>query len=145
MKSVRAFTRNIQGGENPDINWSFLEFEGGAVACIENHWLIPNQAGIMTDDAMQVIGSKAVADIHLVPSSLNLWREQGAESVNVTYDATFAGRIWGAIKEEVGYFVDCVRQGKPPTLLRPQEAFEALNVALALIQSSQEQHDVKLD
>ena len=46
------------------------------MACIENHWLIPDQAGIMTNDAMQVIGSKAVADIHFVPSSLNLWREQ---------------------------------------------------------------------
>jgi predicted dehydrogenase len=145
VRNVRAFTRNIQGGENPDINWSFLEFEGGAVACIENHWLIPSPAGIMTNDAMQVIGSKAVADIHLVPSSLNVWREQGAESVNVTYDATFAGRVWGAIKEEVGYFVDCVKRGEPPTFLTPQEALEALKVALALIQSSVERRDVKLD
>jgi UDP-N-acetylglucosamine 3-dehydrogenase len=145
VRNVRAFTRNIQGGENPDINWSFLEFEGGALACIENHWLIPSEAGIMTNDAMQVIGSKAVADLHLVPSSLNVWREQGAESVNVTYDAIFAGRVWGAIKEEVGYFVDCVKRGKPPTILTPREAFEALKVALALVQSSQEQHDVKLE
>ncbi len=145
VRNVRAFTRNIQGGDNPDINWSFLEFEGGAVACLENHWLIPDQAGIMTNDAMQVIGSKGVADIHLVPSSLNLWREQGAESVNVSYGATFAGRVWGAIKEEVGYFVDCVKRGEPPTVLTPQDAFEALRVALALIRSSQEQCDVKLE
>lgn len=145
VRNVRAFTRNIQGGATPDINWSFLEFEGGAVACIENHWLIPDGAGITTDDAMQVIGSKSVADMHFVPSSLNLWREQGAESANVSYDAHFAGKVWGAIKEEVGYFVDCVRGGKSPTVLTPQDAFEALRVALALVRSSQEQSDVRLD
>jgi predicted dehydrogenase len=145
VRNVRAFTRNIQGGKNPDINWSFLEFQGGAVACIETHWLIPDQAGIVTNDAMQVIGSKAVADFHLVPSSLNLWREQGAESVNVNYDARFAGRVWGAIKEEVGYFVDCVKRGESPTVLTPQDAFEALKIALALIRSSEHQCDVKLE
>jgi UDP-N-acetylglucosamine 3-dehydrogenase len=144
VRNVRAFTRNIQGGATPDINWSFLEFEGGAAACIENHWLIPDQAGIMTNHAMQIIGTKAVADIHFVPSSLNLWREQGAESVNVSYDAHFAGKVWGAIKEGVGYFVDCVKKGESPTVLTPQDAFEALRVALALIRSSQEQCDVKL-
>ena len=145
VTNVRAFTRNIQGGEFPDVNWAFLEFSGGCVACIETQWLIPDQAGIMTNDAMQVIGSKAVADIHFVPSSLNLWKEQGPESVNVSYNAQFAGRIWGAIKEEVGYFVDCVKRGESPKVLTPQDAFEALRVALALIRSSQEQCDVKLD
>ena len=145
VTNARAFTRNIQGGATPDINWSFLEFEGGTVACIENHWLIPDRAGIMTDDAMQIIGSKAVADIHLLPSSLNVWREEGAESANVTYDAHFAGRVSGAIKEEIGYFVECVRKDESPSVLTPQDAFEALRVALALIRSSEEQRDVALD
>jgi predicted dehydrogenase len=145
VTNVRAFTRNIQGGEIPDINWGFLEFSGGCVACIETQWLIPDQAGILTNDAMQVIGSKAVADIHFVPSSLNLWKEQGPESVNVSYEAQFADRIWGAIKEEVGYFVDCVKSEVPPRMITPREAFEALKIALALIRSSQEQHDVKVD
>jgi predicted dehydrogenase len=132
-------------GANPDVNWSFLEFSGGAVACLETHWLIPDQAGIFTNDAMQVIGSKAIADSHLVPSSLNLWTEHGAESVNVTYDARFANRIWGAIEQEVGYFVDCVRRGEAPTIITAQEALEALKVALALIRSSQQQCDFRLD
>ncbi len=144
VTNVRAFTRNIQGGENPDINWSFLEFAGGAVACVETHWLIPDQAGIMTNDSMQVIGTKAVADLHLVPASLSLWKEQGTESLNTSYDARFADRIWGAIKEEVGYFVDCVRRGESPTVITPREACEALKVTLALIQSAQEQRDVKV-
>jgi predicted dehydrogenase len=144
VKNVRAFTRNIQGGSNPDLNWSFLEFQNGAVACLETHWLIPDRAGIMTNDALQVIGTKGVADIHFVPSALSLWKEDGCESANVTYDAWFNNRVWGAIKEEVSYFVDCVRKREPPTAIKPQEALEALKVALALIRSSKEQRDVSL-
>jgi len=145
VSRVRGYTRNIQGGSNPDINWGFLEFAGGAVACLESHWLIPDQAGIMTNDAMQVIGSKAVADLHLVPSNLNLWREQGVESANVTYDSRIGGKVCGAIKEELSYFVDCVKRNESPSAVTPQDAFQALRVALALIQSSQEQRDVSLD
>ena len=63
----------------------------------------------------------------------------------MSYDAYFAGKVWGAIKEEVGYFVDCVKRGESPTVLTPQDAFEALRVALALIRSSQAQHDIKVD
>jgi predicted dehydrogenase len=144
VKNVRAFTRNIQGGKNPDLNWCFLEFQNGAVACLETHWLIPDRAGIMTNDALQVIGTKGVADIHFVPSALNLWKEDGCQSANVTYGAWFNNKVWGAIKEEVSYFVDCVRKREPPTAIKPQEALEALKVALALIRSSKEQRDVSL-
>lgn len=142
--NVRAFTRNVQGRKNPDINWSFLEFEGGAVACIETHWIIPDRAGVMTNDSMQVIGTKGIANIHFVPSGLHFWKEGGCETANVSYDAWFNNQVRGAIKEETSYFVDCVRRGEPPTLATAEEALEALKVALALVRSSEEQRDVKL-
>ena len=145
VRSVRAFTRHVQGDGFPEINWAFLEFRSGCVACLESQWLIPDPAGVTTNDAIQVIGTKGVADIHFVPASLNLWKEQGPESLNVSYDATFAGKIWGAIKEEVGHFVDCVRSGVAPEMVTPGDACAALKVALALVQSAQEQRDVTID
>ena len=142
---MHAFTRNIQGGGNPDVNWSFLEFSSGAVACIESHWLIPDESLIVTNDALQVFGTRAVADLHLVPSELALWSEGGYEPINVSYDACFNGQVRGAMKEEIGYFVDCVRQGRPPEIIRAEEALSALKVALALVRSSQEGREVTLD
>ena len=65
--------------------------------------------------------------------------------MNVTYDARIGGRVSGAIKEELSYFVDCVRKNEAPTAVTPRDAFEALRVALALIESAQEQRDVSLD
>ena len=142
---VRAFTRNVQGGEHPDVNWGFLEFEGGAVACIETHWLIPERAGVVTNDALQIIGTAGIADIHFVPSGLSVWTNDGAETANVSYDAWFEGQLRGAIKEEIGYFVDCVRAGMTPTVITPVEALQALKVALALVSSSQENREIKLN
>lgn len=144
VESVRAFTRNIQGGAHADINWCFLEFEDGAVACLETHWLIPDVAGVNTDDSMQIIGTQGVADLHFIPAGLNFWTEEGTEAANVSYDAWFNNHIWGAAKEEVSYMVNCVRQGQAPTIITPGEAVEALKVALALIRSAEKGQDVKL-
>jgi UDP-N-acetylglucosamine 3-dehydrogenase len=145
VSRVRAFTRNIQGGRNPDINWSFLEFSNGAVACLETHWLIPDGSLVVTNDALQVIGTDAVADLHLVPAELTLWREGGHEAVNVSYDAWFEGQARGAMKEEIAYFVDCVRRADPPRIIRAEEALAALKVALALVRSAEEKREVALE
>jgi predicted dehydrogenase len=105
--------------------------------------MIPDEAGVMANDAMQVIGTKGIADIHFGP--LYLWKESGAEIPNVSYDAWFRNRVWGAIREEVSYFVDCIRAGAQPTAIKPGEAVEALKVALALVRSSKEQRGVELN
>ncbi|MGH9680648.1 MAG: hypothetical protein ACRD4Y_11920, partial [Candidatus Acidiferrales bacterium] len=91
------------------------------------------------------IGTKGVADLHFVPGTLNIWESKGARNVNVSYDAFFGGKIRGAIREELGYFVDCVRTGQAPSAIQPLEALQALKVALALIKSSEEKRDIRLD
>lgn len=140
---VRAVTRKVWKEKYPRVNWSLLEFNGGAVACLETHWMIPDEAGIMANDAMQVIGTRGIADVHFAP--LYLWKESGAEIPNVSYDAWFRNRVWGAIREEVSYFVDCIRAGAQPGAIKPREAVEALKVALALVRSEKEQRAVKLN
>jgi predicted dehydrogenase len=81
----------------------------------------------------------------LVPSELALWSDGGNESVNVSYDAWFEGQVRGAMKEEIGYFVDCARCGKQPEIIRAADALAALRVALALVRSSEEGREVTLE
>lgn len=142
VTKVRAVTRKVWKEKYPRVNWSLLQFRGGAVACLETHWMIPDAAGVMANDGMQVIGTKGVADIHFGP--LYLWKESGSEIPNVSYDAWFRNTVWGAIREEISYFVDCIRAGAQPTAIESREAVEALKVALALVRSSEEQRDVEL-
>lgn len=141
-KKVRAFTRNIQGGKNPDINWGFVEFDGGAVVCLETHWMIPEKAGVVTADQMQVIGTRGVANIDFVHSGLDLWKESGQEVLNVSYDAWFQGRLWGPLVEEVSYFCECVRNNRRPSVITPSEAQEALRLALALVESAERETEI---
>lgn len=91
-----------------------------------------------------MIGTEAVADLHLVPSELTLWREGGNEVINVSYDAWIEGQVRGAMKEELAYFVDCVRRSDPPRIIRAEEALAALKVALALVRSAEEEREVVL-
>lgn len=140
VRSVRAVTRRASFSNYPQVNWSLVEFHGGAVACLETHWMIPDQAGVMANDSMQVIGTKGVADIHFAP--LYLWKETGAEIPNVSYDAWFNNRVYGAIREEVNYFVDCVRRNSRPEILKPVDAVNALKVALALVRSAKEKREI---
>ncbi len=141
---VRGVTRNIQGKTYPDVNWGFLEFKGGGVACLETHWLLPDRAGVVTEDSMQVIGTNGVANLALVPSGLTLWNESGSETMNVSYDAWFHGEIRGPLRDEIAYFVQCVRESRQPEVIRPWEAVEALRVALALVKSSEEDREIEL-
>jgi predicted dehydrogenase len=142
--NVRAFSRNIQKGQNPDINWSFLEFHQGGIACLETHWLIPDRAGIASNDALQVIGTRGIADVISISSGVSLWKEDGCEIPALSYGTRINHQMHGAIKEELGYFVECVRRGAAPAIIQPNDALEALRVALALVRSSAEGRDIKL-
>jgi UDP-N-acetylglucosamine 3-dehydrogenase len=144
VNQVRAFARNTQGGLYPDINWGFLEFENGAVACLETNWTLPDESGVMTDDAMYVIGSEGTARIEFVPSGLAIWSSSGQEIMNTSYDALLPYGIEGAIRQEVGYFLKCVKTGCEPTVILPEEAAEALRVTLALVESAESRADVRL-
>lgn len=145
VRKVRGFTRNSQGLAYPDINWGFLEFENGAVACVETHWIIPDESGIMNNDAMQVVGTDGLADIDFVPSGLSFWTASGHEVVNTSYDAYLPSGIQGAIQQELGYFLNCVRRGEEPSIIQPRDAAEALRVTLALVESAEKDEAVSLD
>lgn len=145
VRSVRAFTRNSQGLTYPDINWGFLEFENGSVACVETHWIIPDESGVMNNDAMQIIGSDGIAGIDFVPSGLSYWTSSGHQIVNTSYDAFLPSGIQGAIQQEIGYFLKCLLKEEEPSVIRPREAAEALRVTLALVESAEAGEDITLD
>ena len=48
------------------------------------------------------------------------------------------------INEELSHFVRCVREQKNPTTITPVEALAALEVALALVRSCQEDREDNL-
>lgn len=141
---VRGYGRKATGGKHDDTFWGVLEFEGGAVGVVETIWLLPKEAGVMLDDAFQLIGERGVGNISLFPSGLTWWREDGFEIPDVSYNPQVRGAAHGALRDELAYFCDCVQRNRKPDVITPREAKNAIRVGLALIDSAGRGVDVNI-
>jgi UDP-N-acetylglucosamine 3-dehydrogenase len=144
VKRVRGYGRSATGNLNHDTFWGVIEFESGAIGVVETIWLIPASAGVMLDDALEVVGDGGVANIRLIPGSLELWREGAPETPDVGYDPRVAGSARGALREELAYFCDCVLDNRQPKVIRAEEAMAAVEVALALVASAKSDKEIEI-
>lgn len=152
VKRVRAVqrhsSRDVLPGRpyyaNPDAMWALLEFEKGAVAYVENLWLNPDQGGITLNDAMQVTGTRGIANIDFVNPGLALWLETGYRVPDISYEPRVRGEMFGALKEELAYFTRCVLEKRTPEVVSLDDAWHGLQVALAIIESAEKGRDVEV-
>lgn len=144
VQRVRGFERRVLGPKHAEVFWGVIEFEGGALGVVETVWLLPKAAGIVLDDAFQLIGDKGIGNVSLVPGALTFWRDDGIETPDVSYDPRVRGAAYGALRDELAYFCDCVRHNRQPDIITAREATNAVRVALALAQSASEGRDIEL-
>ena len=145
VRRVRGYGRSATSGPNHDTFWGIIEFENGAIGVVETIWLIPPSSGVALDDALQVIGDKGIANIRLVPASLELWCEDGPQTPDVGYDPRVAGSARGALREELAYFCDCILENRPPLVIRAHEAKAAVEVALGLVHSAKTDREINFE
>jgi UDP-N-acetylglucosamine 3-dehydrogenase len=139
---VRAYEARLDHVAGPDLTWGILEFAGGALGFVQTMWLLPDKANVQ-DDGMQVVGTSGVANI-TIHSGLSLWLQDGQEVPEVSYEPRVRGTIFGALREELSYFVLCVIQKCEPTVVTPQEGVDAVRTAVALIESGRTGKDVTI-
>lgn len=144
VRKVRGFERRVLGPKHAEAFWGVLEFEGGALGVVETIWLLPKAAGIMLDDAFQLVGDKGIGNVSLVPGALTFWRDDGVETPDVSYDPRVRGAAYGALRDELAYFCDCVRHNRQPEIVTAREATNSVRVALALAQSAAENRDIEI-
>lgn len=144
VKRVRAIARNTNNYPHPDATWALLEFERGAVAYVENLWLNPDEGGIGTNDAMQVTGTRGIANIDFVNAGLSFWRESGYLAPDISHEPRVRGEMFGALKEELAYFARCVLEHRAPDVVSLDDAQHGLQVALAIIESAEKEREVML-
>lgn len=125
--------------------WGLMQFEEGAVATIETSWLIPDAAGVGTDDALRVTGLDGTATIQLDSPRYRLWRPSGGSAPDVSYEPALRGVTTGALRDELAYFAHCALSGMRPTVVTPEDGCAALAVVLALIESARRGEDVTPD
>ncbi|MPZ20618.1 MAG: hypothetical protein GEV06_22305 [Luteitalea sp.] len=136
VRRVRGYERTIDEGAHPDAFWGVIEFEGGAVGVVEAAWLLEDRGGVVLDDAFHLMGARGAANLSTFPPPLSYWTSDGFAVPDVSYNPLIRGAAFGALRDELSYFCDCVRVGRKPEVIRPVEARNAVRVALALTKSA---------
>lgn len=109
------------GVDTPDLYVIMLEFEGGALAVIENTWILPQQSPTLIDHKIEILGSRGAAYLDLTHNrALAKYSPDTAGGYpNLSYaDVIISpevhGKQMGFAVESIHHFVDCIREKKQP-------------------------------
>ena len=132
------------GVDTPDLFLSTLEFPGGAVAAIENVWLLPESAPHIVDSKCEVVGTKAA--IYIDPTSnrsLVIEDESRLRYVDVFGNPAVHGRQLGFATESIRHFADCVIHDRDP-LVPGEVGLEVTRIVQAIMESAETGQPVDL-
>jgi len=109
------------GIDTADLYVTLLELEGGAVAVLENAWILPQSAPALVDHRVEIIGTRGV--VHLDPHYNGAMTKYTAGTPrgfpDVSMPDMFAcarvqGKCVGFAHRSIDHFVECIRDGKTP-------------------------------
>jgi len=125
------------GVDTPDFFQTTLEFPSGAIATIENCWLLPQSAPNVVDMKCEIIGSRAAASIDTTSNRmLQIDSPSGISYPDLLGSPTIHGSHVGFARESIRHFVDCVVNDTPP-LATGEQGLEVTRIALAIQQSAE--------
>lgn len=141
VTGVYAVSRSVvlkeQGIDTPDFYAVTLEFANGAVATIENCWILPESLPNIFDLKCEIVGSKGA---FFIDGSSNRVVEKHAGGKGSYPDALVMpevrGRQMGFGAESIRHFIDCVHEDREPEAtgedgLRVTELIEAIERSVA--------------
>jgi len=126
-----------RGVDTPDLFASTLEFPGGAVATIENVWLLPDAAPNIVDMKCELIGTKAAIYIDTTSNrTLAIQDESRVRHVDVLGGPVVHGKQLGFAIESIRHFADCVVQDQEP-LVPGEVGLEVTRICSAIERSAE--------
>ncbi len=135
IESVYALTHSVRKLKHPDLGWAMFRFRSGAIGVIENVWFLPDATPFKIHEQMEIIGTDGALYIHGSDANVVLHGKSGHDCPETLYWPQMHGRMVGALREEMAYFVNCVAEGQKPAVVTPEEARTAV-AALAAAEKS---------
>lgn len=130
--SAYAQTLHVHGHQHPDIGWTMYRFDSGAIGVLENIWCMPDKKGYFPDERMEIIGTEGGIYLQETYPALSVVTPEGAYTPDPTYWPELRpGVRGGALAEELNYFITCIRNQTPPTILTPEDSMAAVQACLA--------------
>jgi UDP-N-acetylglucosamine 3-dehydrogenase len=130
----RVYARGVLGREYNRLDYALvtLRFEGGAIAHVEAHWGYPGPFNY----SIEVAGSRAILTTDSTePATLDL--VGSADQVPNLASGT------SPYERELAHFVRCIATGEE-SVVKPEDAYEALRISLAATESIVEGKPVTL-
>jgi len=139
--SVYAVSRSVvlksMGIDTPDFYEVILEFANGAVAVIENCWILPNSLPNIIDLKCEIVGSEGA--LYVDGSShraIERYAGGKASFPDVLVMPDVQGRQMGFAAESIRHFIDCVVDDRQPLVsgedgLRVTELIEAIEKSVS--------------
>ncbi len=104
----REGTLQSKGIDAPDFFLTTLEFENGAVAMLENSWLLPDSLPTLGDFKAEVVGTDGVAYVdHTTNRAVQIFHKEE------TLPGVASGNFF---RESIRHFVQCVAGGTEPSV-----------------------------
>jgi UDP-N-acetylglucosamine 3-dehydrogenase len=137
VRRVHAIDRIAKRDNGAHGLWGLLEFANGIVGTIETSWLLPDGAGIGGDDALSITGMQGTAKLSSDSPGLQVWEQTGSHPASHTVTGD-------PLRDELAHFAACALAGTPSPTITPEDAYAALAIALALIESADRGEPVTL-
>ena len=137
IETAYAQTLNVHGHKYPDLGWTTYRFDSGAIGVCENVWCMPDNKGYFPDERMEIIGTEGGIYLQETYPSLQVVDTKGSYTPDPTYWPEIRpGVRGGALAEELNYFLNCVINGTPPSVITPEESMAAVVACLAAEKSA---------
>jgi len=145
VRTIYAQTISVRGLANPDIGWAMYRFDTGAVGVIESVWYLPDKTPYPLDERMEIIGETGAIYVNEGSQPLVVNNAEGLRYAETVYWPKVHGVRAGALRDELAYFAQCVRSGKRPDIITPEESRSAVRVIEAAERSANTGQVVTLD
>ena len=104
-----------KGFNNEDFFTSILEFRRGAVATVENGWILPNTLPVGGDFVAEIVGEKGSMRITIVGNNcIDKATETSYIQPDVLVFPTVHGKSKGFAGESIVHFIECIAENKQP-------------------------------
>lgn len=123
-----VYAQEVHPGDNkyPDAGWSIARLDSGAVAVVESVWHLPESTPYAIDARMEIIGTEGAIYINCGEAGLAIHDGAGVKMPDTMYWPRPFGDYTGILQNELRYFANCIRQGKDPDRITPQESRAAV-------------------
>jgi predicted dehydrogenase len=137
-KPVNVYAQEVHPGRRkyPDGGWAMFRLDNGAVGVVESVWHLPESTPYTIDARMEIIGTEGALYINCGEAGLAIHDAGGNKMPDTLYWPRPFGEYFGILRSELRYFGNCVREGRAPDRITPEESRAAVALIAAATESS---------